>query len=359
MRVACSAGINPKNAVEITAPAIRNSATRQSAGGAAMLMLPISGGMLGSSAASVPSIAMRDTRKPTAAAASASNRLSVSNCRTMRRRDAPSDRRMPISRCRDMPRASSRFATFAHPIIRMSPNEKNSGENTTSASSGCGTVPRLGTAGSWLARSSAVAPADCAPMHRAARARLPRSCRASAARRCRGRRESSRPRWIGRNSASDDSGAQRSGAPTLNPRKPAGITPTTSCGAPLTMSVRPSTPGSRRSGAPTAIAQHHHRLRRGSVVVGGQQRAAHRGRTPITWNALPLTSVIDIMRPVDARIDVGQLREHAREHAGLARHGFELRSREARPLVVGIARALDGEHLVDVAARCRCGTGRC
>ncbi len=58
MRVACSAGINPKNAVEITPPAIRNTATRQSAGGAAMLMLPISGGMLGSSAASVPSIAI-------------------------------------------------------------------------------------------------------------------------------------------------------------------------------------------------------------------------------------------------------------------------------------------------------------
>ena len=42
-------------------------------------------------------------------------------------RDAPSDRRMPISRWRETPRASSRLATLAQPIIRISPKAKKSG----------------------------------------------------------------------------------------------------------------------------------------------------------------------------------------------------------------------------------------
>ena len=68
--------------------------------------------------------------KASAAETSASNRLSVSNCQMMRRRDAPIASRMPISRWRATARASSRLATFAHPIIRMRPNAKKSGMNS-------------------------------------------------------------------------------------------------------------------------------------------------------------------------------------------------------------------------------------
>ena len=49
----------------------------------------------------------------------------------MRRRDAPSDSRMPISRWRERPRARSRLATLAQPIIKISPKAKNSGAKTT------------------------------------------------------------------------------------------------------------------------------------------------------------------------------------------------------------------------------------
>ena len=52
----------------------------------------------------------------------------MSSCRTMRRRDAPSDSRMPSSRWRETPRASSRLATLAQPIIRISPKVKKIGE---------------------------------------------------------------------------------------------------------------------------------------------------------------------------------------------------------------------------------------
>ncbi len=68
--------------------------------------------------------------KTARAAASASRRLSVRSCRMMRRRDAPSERRMPTSRWRETPRASSRLATLAQPIIRINPKAKNSGEKT-------------------------------------------------------------------------------------------------------------------------------------------------------------------------------------------------------------------------------------
>ena len=83
--------------------------------------------------------------KASAADTSASSRLSVSNCRMMRRRDAPMASRMPISRWRATARASSRLATFAHPIIRMRPNAKKSGVNSSMTSADSGTVPCLGS----------------------------------------------------------------------------------------------------------------------------------------------------------------------------------------------------------------------
>ena len=64
MRVACSAGINPKNAVAITAPATRNTATRQSAGGRVQADVADIGWQARLHRAIVPWIATRDTRTP-------------------------------------------------------------------------------------------------------------------------------------------------------------------------------------------------------------------------------------------------------------------------------------------------------
>ena len=130
-RVACSAGASPKNTVDTTAPATRNVSSRQSAAGAArfnrLMAGTKSGGVVVITAERAPSRNSRETTRAHAAAASASRRLSVSSCRMMRGRDAPSERRMPISLWRESPRARSRLATLAQPIIRISPKAKNSG----------------------------------------------------------------------------------------------------------------------------------------------------------------------------------------------------------------------------------------
>ena len=98
---------------------------------------------------SAPSRNSRETARPHAAAASARRRLSVSSCRMMRRRDAPSDSRMPISRWRETPRASSRLATLAQPIARISPKAKNSGEKTRAHPS-LDSVPWRGVSETWI-----------------------------------------------------------------------------------------------------------------------------------------------------------------------------------------------------------------
>ena len=86
----------------------------------------------------------------------------------MRRRDAPSDSRMPISRWREMPRASSRLATLAQPIIKISPKAKNRGAKITPNPSP-DNVPwrgdseaRIGRPGSALKSARAVAHAETA-----------------------------------------------------------------------------------------------------------------------------------------------------------------------------------------------------
>ncbi len=53
-----------------------------------------------------------------------SNRLSVSSCRTSRRRDAPIDRRTDTSRYRAAARDSRRFATFAHTINKQQDHDR-------------------------------------------------------------------------------------------------------------------------------------------------------------------------------------------------------------------------------------------
>ena len=168
MRVACSAGISPNAAGRDDGATddehhdppvpVRDAPVESCRDPAAML--PIT-------AEIVASIVTRAITNPTAAAASASSRLSVRSCRTMRRRVAPIDRRMPISRCLDTARASNRFATLAHPIMRIRPKAKNSGENKAMASSGCGTVPRRGTTRMFAGRRSAAAPGVCCPSHAA------------------------------------------------------------------------------------------------------------------------------------------------------------------------------------------------
>ena len=144
-RVACSAGASPKTIVAAPAPMTRNSATRQSALGTDNRISPKSPTPLVITAEMTASSTAREIAKPAAAATSASSRLSVNNWRTMRRRVAPSDSRMPISRCRATALARSRLAMLAQPISRMRPHAKNRGATTDTASSGCGTVPRLGT----------------------------------------------------------------------------------------------------------------------------------------------------------------------------------------------------------------------
>ena len=59
--------------------------------------------------------------QPTPPPGSASSRLSVNSCPTIRRRPAPSARRMPISFTRAAARASSRFATLAQATSNTRP----------------------------------------------------------------------------------------------------------------------------------------------------------------------------------------------------------------------------------------------
>ena len=63
---------------------------------------------------------------PMAAPLSASSRLSASNCRISRRREAPSVSRKAISRCRAPALASIRLARFAHAINKTSPEMESS-----------------------------------------------------------------------------------------------------------------------------------------------------------------------------------------------------------------------------------------
>ena len=75
-----------------------------------------SGIVSGGTSARIAGSAAYASAVPTAPAASASSRLSVSNCCTSRPRPAPSAARTVISRCRAAALESIRFETFAHAI---------------------------------------------------------------------------------------------------------------------------------------------------------------------------------------------------------------------------------------------------
>jgi len=70
-------------------------------------------------------------------------------------REAPSDSRMPISRWRETPRASSRLATLAQPMVRISPKAKNTGEKAR-ANPSLDSVPWRGVSETWIGRPGGV-----------------------------------------------------------------------------------------------------------------------------------------------------------------------------------------------------------
>jgi hypothetical protein len=85
----------------------------------------------------------------------------VSSWRITRRRDAPSDNLIPISRWRETARASSRLATLAQPISRISPKAKKIGAKNASTSSDSGMVPLRGTRLMFAVRAPGGRPPDC------------------------------------------------------------------------------------------------------------------------------------------------------------------------------------------------------
>ena len=163
----------------------------------------------------------------------------------MRRRDAPSDNLIPISRWRATARASSRLATFAQAIIRMSPNAKKIGEkNAITSSQSAETVPCRGSSVMDTGRPPTVfgfvraahtsSPAVACSRDTPGFSRPTTVTGLSA----------SPPASVGRNSPASVSGAQKSGGATFRPRKLSGITPTATHGTPLIRTLRPTIVGS-------------------------------------------------------------------------------------------------------------------
>ena len=108
-RVACSAGENPNSTPATRARLNVNAMLRQSISIARS-------GMLASNRRRSSQI----TNSPSAPAAIASITVSVTSCRTTRRRPAPSASRTAISRRRATPRPASSALTFVHVISRTS-----------------------------------------------------------------------------------------------------------------------------------------------------------------------------------------------------------------------------------------------
>ena len=104
----------------------------------------------------------------------------------------------------------------------------------------------------------------------------------------------------------------------------------------------------REHPVPPFVAQDHHRISRKSSVVGRRQGAAKDG---VDTDHLEEISGDERARhhaPVDAGVDVLELRVGIDKHAGFGAQRLELRPREARTLAVGIVRPLDDEHLVHI-----------
>ena len=120
---ACIAGSAPNsNPVNTETPMVNHSTA------ASMPMRSFIGNCIGVSfsRASRPTYA---SPKPSAPPTNARITLSVSICRTVRQRLAPSAVRIAISFCRAAARASSRFAIFAHAISNTNPTANSSTTN--------------------------------------------------------------------------------------------------------------------------------------------------------------------------------------------------------------------------------------
>ena len=116
MSAACHAGASPARMPAATVIPAANSVTRQSSDSA----IP-SGSVPGGSNAGAERSTAAPSASPAVPPTAASSRLSVSSCRKSCRRLAPSAARTASSRVRPTPRASSRFATFAHAMSSTNP----------------------------------------------------------------------------------------------------------------------------------------------------------------------------------------------------------------------------------------------
>ena len=116
VRAACHAGARPKSTPESTQAVSVKSST-----GTLSRTSTSDGRRPGGITARIARIAAAARPTPSAPPTSASSTLSVSNCRTMVRPDAPSARRIASSRWRAVPRARSRLATLAQAISSTNP----------------------------------------------------------------------------------------------------------------------------------------------------------------------------------------------------------------------------------------------
>ena len=289
--------------------------------------------------------------KASAADTSASSRLSVSNWQTTRRRDAPIASRMPISRWRATARASSRLATLAQPISRIRPNAKKSGMNEQHdvGRQRDRALPRF----EHEARGR--------PLDRAF-SRTPRVPHKELRERLTARQAGLQPPdnveadgvfaslLARRNWPSRESGAQKSGATTVSPRKPSGITPTTWNGAPFTRTVRLSTPGSLPKCRDQARWLRTMAGRPPGSSSDGVNVRPSAGLAPSTWKKFPVTSGALQPRALDPAVDVRRPRECIGEDTRLADERFIPRAREALGLLVRRSLTFDREQLVRVDA---------
>ena len=109
--------------------------------------------------------------RPPKPPARASKRPSLSNCRTMRQRDAPSARRSAISFARAVPRASSMFARLRLAMSRTAPAMARSNVPTNVIGpSSSGVVLMLKREGVWICNSRVPsASGGCSAVRRCAR----------------------------------------------------------------------------------------------------------------------------------------------------------------------------------------------
>ena len=119
----CSAGARPK------ATPVASVSSAANANTVASRPTSLTRGAFDGASETSPPTAQTPNTSPTAPPRPARSTLSVSSCRTTRARVAPSATRTASSRPRAEPRASSRFAMFAHAIRSTKPTAPNTAIN--------------------------------------------------------------------------------------------------------------------------------------------------------------------------------------------------------------------------------------